>query len=144
LERLGLVPAVTALCKEFTIQQGIKVDLLTDSVPRSVHPDVALCLFRIVQEGLRNVKKHSGAQSAQVRLDKVGDRLYVFVYDEGNGFDMRSLGNKEGLGLLSMEERARLLGGQFEINSKPGRGTRIKASAPLYPKSGLATDWREN
>jgi signal transduction histidine kinase len=133
LERLGLVPAVKALCQEFTIQQGIKVEFSTDSVPRSVHPDVALCLFRIVQEGLRNVKKHSRVDSAQVRLDKVGDRLYVFVSDEGDGFDISSIGNKEGLGILSMEERAHLLGGRFEINSKPGKGTRIEASTPHPP-----------
>jgi signal transduction histidine kinase len=133
LERLGLVPGVTALCNEFAAQQGIEVDLLTEAVPRSVHPDVALCLFRIVQEGLRNLKKHSGAAKAQVRLHRLGDRLVVTVYDDGTGFSAHDLGSKEGIGIRSMEERADLLGGRFEIHSKPGKGTRIHAWVPLEP-----------
>lgn len=140
LERLGLLPGVRALCSEFAVQQGIEVNFLTDHIPRSVHPDVALCIFRIVQEGLRNVKKHSGAAKAQVRLRRVGDRLLVSVSDEGVGFDLHDLGNKEGLGIRSMEERAYVLGGQFEIYSKPGEGTRIEASLPLHPKSDHRQD----
>ena len=68
LERLGLVPGVSALCKEFAVQQGVEIDFHSDNIPPSVHPDVALCVFRIVQEGLRNLKKHSGATKAQVRI----------------------------------------------------------------------------
>lgn len=139
LERLGLVPGATALCKEFAIQQGIEIDFLSEDIPRSVDPDVALCLFRVVQEALRNLKKHSGASKAQVRLRRAGDKLLVSVYDEGVGFDTRDLGKKEGLGIRSMEERAHLLGGRFEIHSKPGEGTRIEASVPLQPKSKPAT-----
>lgn len=135
LERLGLAPGATALCKEFAVQQGIEVDLHIDDVPHSVDPDVALCLFRIVQEGLRNMKKHSGAAKAQVRLRRVGNKLFVTVRDEGAGFDVHDLGGKEGLGIRSMEERADLLGGRFEIHSKPSKGTRIDAWVPLQPKS---------
>lgn len=139
LERLGLVTGVTALCKEFAIQQGVEIDLLTDDVPRSVDPGVALCLFRIVQEGLRNLKKHSGAAKADVRLSRVGDKLFVTVYDDGVGFDIHDLVTREGLGIRSMEERADLLGGRFEIHSKPGKGTRIEAWVPLQPKSARLT-----
>ena len=139
LERLGLVPGTTALCKEFAVQQGVEVDFLTDDVPHSVHPDVALCLFRIVQEGLRNMKKHSGATKAQVRLCKIGDKLHVSVSDDGIGFDLHDLGGKEGLGIRSMEERAYLLGGRFEIHSKSGKGTRIEAVVPLQPKTQVPT-----
>jgi signal transduction histidine kinase len=138
LEALGLVPGVSALCKEFANQQDIEIDFLPDDIPRSVHPDVALCLFRIVQEGLRNLKKHSGASKAQVRLRRASDKLVVSVCDEGVGFDVRQLGEKEGLGVRSMEERAYLLGGRFEIHSAPGKGTRIEAWVPLQPKSELA------
>ena len=134
LERLGLVIGVTALCTEFSVQQGIEIDLHTDDVPRSVHPDVALCLFRIVQEGLRNLKKHSGATKAQVRLGRTGDKLFVSVSDEGIGFDVHDLGKKEGLGIRSMEERASLLDGRFEVHSKPGKGTRIEASVPIVER----------
>ena len=142
LERLGLVPGVTALCKEFTIQQGIQVDLVHEDIPASVHPDLALCLFRIVQEGLRNVKKHSGAAKAQVRLHRVGDKLVVSVFDDGVGFNMRVLGGNVGLGLRCMEERAVFLGGRFEIHSKPGEGTKIEASVPLQRKSEVTTEIR--
>ena len=138
LEALGLVPGISALCKEFTNQQGIEIDFLPDDIPRSIHPDVALCLFRIVQEGLRNLKKHSGASKAQVRLRRAGDKLVVHVCDEGIGFDVRQLGEKEGLGIRSMEERTYLLGGRFEIHSAPRKGTRIEAWVPLQPKSELA------
>ena len=138
LERLGLVPGITALCREFAVQQGVEVDFLADDVPRSVHPDVALCLFRIVQEGLRNMKKHSGATKAQVRLRKIGDKLRVSVIDEGSGFDLHDLGGKEGLGVRSMEERAYLLGGRFEVHSKPGKGTRIEAVVPSPSENGSA------
>jgi signal transduction histidine kinase len=134
LERLGLVPGVTALCKEFAVQQGIEVDLLTHDVPRSVHPDAALCLFRIVQEGLRNLKKHSGATKARVRLGRTGGKLYVSVSDEGIGFELHDLEEKAGLGIRSMEERASLMGGRFEIHSKPGKGTRIEASIPIIQR----------
>jgi signal transduction histidine kinase len=139
LERLGLVPGIKALCKEFEVQQGIEIDFLTNDVPRSLHPNVALWLFRIAQEGLRNIKRHSGAVKAQIRLRKTDDKLFLSVSDEGVGFDVRELGKKEGI--ISMEERAYLLGGRLEIHSKPGKGTRIEASVPLQPKSELQVGW---
>jgi signal transduction histidine kinase len=131
LESLGLVPGVNALCKEFTARQGIEVDFSSENIPRVVSPNVALCLFRIVQEGLQNLRKHSGASQARVSLRKDGDRLLLSVCDEGNGFDTKEMGNKEGLGIPSMGERARLLGGHFKIQSEPGKGTRIEVSVPL-------------
>jgi signal transduction histidine kinase len=131
LESLGLVPAVAALCKEFTASQGIRVDFTSNEIPRSVHPDIALCIFRIVQEGLRNLKKHSGAKEAEVVLRMESGRLDVIVRDDGCGFDMSRLGRNEGLGVRSMEERARSLGGDFEIQSTPGTGTTVKARVPL-------------
>jgi signal transduction histidine kinase len=95
-------------------------------------------VFRIVQEGLRNLKKHSGAAKAKVRLRGTRDKLLVSVSDEGAGFDLRQLGTKEGLGIRSMKERAYVLGGRFEIHSEPGKGTRIEATVPLEPKSERA------
>ena len=139
LEALGLVPGVNALCKEFAIQQGVEVDFLSEHVPRSVNPEVALCVFRIVQEGLRNSRKHGGAARAEVRLRMCSDKLFVSVRDEGIGFDIRELGKKEGLGIRSMKERVCLLGGRFEIHSEPGKGTRLEASVALQAKPTLAT-----
>ena len=137
LESLGLVPAVAALCKEFTANQGIRVDFTSTEIPRSVHPDTALCVFRIVQEGLRNLKRHSGAEQAKVDLKMTGERLEVTLRDEGYGFDLQALHKNEGLGIRSMEECARSLGGKFEIHSESGKGTTLKARLPLTPDPGV-------
>jgi len=137
LENLGLVPGVSALCKEFAAQQSMQVDFSHKNIPRSVPPEAALCLFRIVQEGLRNSKKHSRASNAQVGLEMVGDRLHVSVCDQGVGFNLKELLNKDGLGVRSMGERARLLGGRFEIHSEPQKGTRIDAWVPIQPRTGM-------
>jgi signal transduction histidine kinase len=137
LESLGIVPAVAALCKEFTANQGIRVDFTSTEIPRSVHPDTALCVFRIVQEGLRNLKRHSGAEQAKVDLKITGERLEVTMRDEGYGFDLQALHKNEGLGIRSMEERARSLGGKFEIHSESGKGTTLKARLPLTPDPGV-------
>ncbi len=131
LESLGLVPAVDALCKEFTAQQCIQVDFASDEIPRSLHPDTALCVFRIVQEGLRNLKKHSGAVEALVDLSHRGNRLVVTVRDEGCGFDLKDPHRDTGIGIRSMEERARSLGGGFQIHSSLGKGTTLQAWVPF-------------
>ncbi len=139
IESLGLVPALSALCKEFTVQQGIRVDFTSDEVPRSIDPDAALGVFRIVQEALRNVKKYSGANEAEVDLEMPGERLEISVRDRGPGFDLANLGGNEGLGIRNMEERARLLGGKFEIQSEPGKGTTVTASVPFKLAARKAT-----
>ena len=132
LDTLGRVTGLKSLCREFGVKQGIQVDFTSDDVPRSVRPEVALCLFRIVQEGLQNLKKHSGTKKAQLSLGHRGDKLLLSLYDEGKGFDTNRM-EKLGLGILSMQGRARLLGGEFGIHSKPGEGTRIEVWVPLEP-----------
>jgi signal transduction histidine kinase/ABC-type uncharacterized transport system substrate-binding protein len=139
LESLGLAPAVGALCKEFGAKQGIRVNFTSNEIPRSVHPDVALCIFRIAQEGLRNLKKYSGAEEAEVDLRMTVDRLEISVQDEGCGFDLSELHQNQGLGIWSMEERAHLLGGKFKIHSAPGKGTTLEAWVPLKPAARRAT-----
>ena len=135
LERLGLAAGVSSFCKEFTAQQGTQIAFSHDQVPRSVSPEVALCLFRIVQEGLRNVTKHSEASRAQVSLDKLDGGIHLSISDNGKGFDLKGVSDGKGLGLWSMKERVRLIGGRFEIRSEPYRGTRIEVWAPLKEKS---------
>jgi signal transduction histidine kinase len=125
LESLGLVPGVSAYCKEFAAQQGIRVDFTHQGIPRSVPPEVALCLFRLVQEGLRNLKKHSGASEGQVSLSMVHNILHLSICDHGVGFDSKELLHKEGLGIRSMRERVHLVDGRFEISSTPQKGTKI-------------------
>ena len=131
LERLGLVAGVSAFCKEFGVQHGIRVDFTSASVPRSVPPDISLCLFRIVQEGLRNVVKHGGASQAQVSLSLTKEGLRLSVSDNGVGFDCKDVATPQGLGLFSMEERARSIGARFELRSEPQRGTRIEVLVQL-------------
>jgi len=140
LESLGLEPGISSLCKEFTDRHGIEIDFSADKIPRIVDPNVALCLFRIVQEALQNLRKHSGAARAEVRLFKHADRIFVSVYDQGKGFDMNDMKAHEGLGIRSMEERARLLRGCLEIHSKPGRGTKVEAAIPLPTTMGQPHD----
>ena len=134
LEKLGLVMGLHALCDEFTSRHGIEIGFSSDGVSRTVRSDVALCLFRIAQESLQNLKKHSGVTNAQVELHQNGDSLCLAVRDQGKGFDTREMKERAGLGLRSMEGRARLLGGRIIFHSEPGKGTRIEARVPLEPK----------
>jgi signal transduction histidine kinase len=131
LERLGLVPAISAFCKEFTAQHRIKVTFSHDEPSRSVPPDVALCLFRIVQEALRNVSKHSRAAEAQVALTRQNQHLHLSISDNGTGFDPDEERCKQGLGLFSMEERASLIGARLKLRAEPGEGTQIEVWTPI-------------
>jgi signal transduction histidine kinase len=146
LERLGLVTGVSAFCKEFAAQQGIRVDFTHEGIPRSVPPEVALCLFRLVQEGLRNLKKHSGASEGQVSLSMVHNILHLSICDHGVGFDSKELLHKEGLGIRSMRERVHLVDGRFEISSTPQKGTKIDVWVRFQPQtsSEMKSGSREN
>jgi signal transduction histidine kinase len=135
LARLGLVSGVDRLCREFAAHQGIEINFSSEGVPPDVDPDVSLCLFRIVQEALQNLKKHSGAARAQVNLQRVGEKLFLTVSDEGRGFDTAQIKDRGGLGIASMQGRVRLLRGEFEIHSKLGKGTRVELWVPLQPKT---------
>ncbi len=131
LQNLGLLAGLNSLCREFAAGHHIKIDFTHEGIPRSVPSDVALCLFRIVQEGLRNAKRHGGALQARVRLELADDQLHLRVSDEGSGFDYAERANKGGLGIRSMEERLRLLGGRFELHSEAGKGTWVDAWVPF-------------
>jgi signal transduction histidine kinase len=131
LDALGLVGGLNALCRDFAAGQNLEIDFSSQDVPTHVQPDVALCLFRIVQEALQNLKKHSGAARAQVNLRRAGNILFLFIHDEGKGVDVSQLNQKMGLGIGSMRGRVQVLGGQFEIHSEPGKGTTIEVWVPL-------------
>jgi signal transduction histidine kinase len=130
LDRLGLLPGVSSFCKEFAAQQRVQVEFRHDSIPRNIPPDTALCLFRVVQEALRNVKKHSGATQAQVILKFEDKSVHLSICDQGIGFDIRH-GDRQGLGLLSMAERCRLQGGDFKVSSELHKGTTVHVRLPL-------------
>jgi PAS domain S-box-containing protein len=130
LETLGLVAGVSAFCREFQQQQELTIDFTHENVPRGIPPDVGLCLFRVAQEALRNVKRHSGASHAEVKLEGRGEELYISISDRGIGFDRNLRSPSAGIGIRSMEERLRILGGHLEVHSQGSDGTTIEAWIP--------------
>ncbi len=131
LEPLGLVAAIRSYCKELSGQHGIHIEMAIHGVSRALPKNVALCLYRIVQEALRNVIKHSGAESARVELSGTADELALQVSDAGTGFDPESARTRQGLGLLSMRERLRLVSGTISFERNEPTGTRIDVRIPL-------------
>jgi PAS domain S-box-containing protein len=131
LDRLGLAAATLSLCKEISSQQSLHVNCNFNNVPDSLPRDIALCIYRVVQESLQNIIKHSGACDAVVELHGSPHEIRLSVTDKGVGFNPESAEKKQGLGLLSIRERLRLVGGTMSIASQPLRGSRIDAVVPL-------------
>ena len=135
LDRLGLLPALEWLASDVAKHSGITVEVKTDGAERRVAPEAELVLFRIVQEALRNVWRHSQASTAQVTVEFRDNKTRMTVKDDGKGFDLRaSMGDltRDGkLGLAGMQERARLLGGSLTVESEPGKGTTVTIEAPI-------------
>jgi signal transduction histidine kinase len=127
LEHLGLGGAARALCDETSKQKKVNIAFSEKDIPVQLPPAMSLCLFRILQESLNNVCKHSQASSAWVKLRRVRDGIRLTVRDDGVGFDPTDERNRGGLGLLSMNERLRLVGGRIAIDSVPSKGTTVKA-----------------
>ncbi len=134
LEHVGLVVAVRRLCKDLSRQQGIQVEFDHRQIPRSIAEDVALCLYRIVQEALHNVVKHTESESAQVELHGDSGAITLRIADSGGGFDPEAVEGKGGLGLANIRERVRLVGGEISIRSEPAKGTQLEISIPIVPK----------
>jgi signal transduction histidine kinase len=137
LEQLGLVAAIGGLCRELTHSHGLKIEFTHDELP-AVSPDTAVCLYRIAQEGLQNAIKHSGARQAEVVLRWAADVISLWIVDHGRGFDPRQVQGKSGLGLVSMRERVRYLGGEIAIDSQPSGGTRLHVRVPRKDTEHLA------
>jgi PAS domain S-box-containing protein len=132
LDALGLVPAVQGYCHEVS-DHGVHVRFSNDDVPATLPGETALCLFRVAQEALANVVKHSGAFEARVHLFAADGHVGLRVEDSGRGFEPN--GQQSGLGLISMRERVRSVGGEVRVQSSPTRGTTIEARVPLRPPS---------
>jgi two-component system sensor histidine kinase UhpB len=125
LQYSGLAPAMRSYCEEFGALTGLKIALEIEGSFEGVAPAAALCLFRVAQEALRNVAKHARVSAASVELRRGDGVLRLTVSDGGVGMEAGSAGAKAGLGLLSIQERARLVGGKVEIRSRPGEGTSV-------------------
>ncbi len=131
LDDLGLEDALRSECNGFGERHGYAVQFRCGDLQEELPKDKALCLYRIVQEALRNVAKHAMADSAQVVLNADSEFAYLEVRDSGRGFDPSEVQGKPGLGLASMEERVRLVGGELTLCSEPGKGTSIAVRIPL-------------
>jgi signal transduction histidine kinase len=131
LDDLGLVVSLKALCDEFSKTEKMRVDFTAGKLPGLVPQQVASGLYRITQESLQNVAKHAKAKHLSVTLGVQDDNLVLSLEDDGIGFAPQAVKGKGGLGLVSIGERARIIGASLSIESKPGDGTRISVRVPL-------------
>lgn len=128
LDDLGLVPAVRWLAREFSRNGAMSVDVLVESFPDALPDEHRTCIFRVVQEAVRNAARHSGATQVRIYLREEPTRLRVSVQDDGKGF---TPAQEPGLGIIGMQERANRLGGELRVESEPGRGTIVSFTLPL-------------
>jgi signal transduction histidine kinase len=131
LEHLGLVSALRSHCAEVGRSEGIKVWFQVGAELGSIPRELAVCLYRITQEALRNVAKHSRAQEAWVAIGRYREGIRLSIVDKGVGFDLRMPKAGEALGIVSMRERVQLLSGCVTIKSVPGEGTCVEVLIPL-------------
>jgi signal transduction histidine kinase len=133
LEYLGVVAGIRSWCREFAEGQNIEIDFRSDVV--TLPPlETGICLFRVLQEALHNIAKHSGVKRVDVRLTEHANQIHLRVSDSGKGFDVETTMQANGLGLISMRERVRLVNGTIAIESTPMVGTTIDVRVPLESK----------
>lgn len=135
LETLGLASAIQGFCRDFSEQHQIAVDFQQSGVSSYLPPNVSLCLFRIVQEGLQNIAKHSRTRTCWVELAWDNPDILLRIADSGIGFDPTSSQYRSGLGMISMRERLRLVNGDIRVLSSPAKGTRLEARVPIAKAS---------
>jgi PAS domain S-box-containing protein len=138
LEYLGLVSAMKSFCREFVDKHKVEIDFSSEVIPSDVPPEISLCLFRVMQEGLHNALKYSGVNRFDVKLLGSPTEIHLTVRDSGNGFDPELAKDTPGLGLVSMQERVKLVKGTISITSRPLSGTEINVRIPL--KAGAQTE----
>jgi PAS domain S-box-containing protein len=138
LEYLGLAAAARGYCAELSEQQDVRIDFLDEGVPRSLPHEIEMSLFRVLQEALRNAVKHGRVRQVKVELRAKGNDVHLTVLDSGVGFDPATALHGKGLGLVSMQERVRLVHGELTIDSAPNSGTSIHARVPLIRTEALA------
>jgi len=131
LHELGLKAALEEECYGFSAETGIPATCIGEELPVSLPADVALCLYRLAQEALLNIRKHAGAATVHLELHREPEGIALQIVDTGEGFDLREARKKGGLGLVSMEERVRLVDGRVQIRSQPGSGTSVEVFVPL-------------
>jgi PAS domain S-box-containing protein len=131
IEYLGIATALRAFCHEFSGQQNVEIVFTHGDIPRALPQEISLCLFRVSQEALQNALKHSGVRRFDVELNNSSNEIQLVVRDAGSGFNRDEALKTHGLGLISMAERLKLVGGRLSIESQPHCGTTVFASVPL-------------
>ncbi len=131
LDLLGLGSAISMFCQKFGTAHRMDVICDCSGLTERLANDISLCMYRVTQEALQNVAKHSGARRALVNLHADKDEVLLRIQDFGCGFQMESVGCMSGMGLRSMRERIRLVGGNMVVHSTPGEGTTIEARVGL-------------
>jgi two-component system sensor histidine kinase UhpB len=134
LEVAGLEMALRQLCREFSVHHQVRVEFSCSDPPDRLEREVSISLYRIAQEALQNVVKHSESSTASVTVSCDGGRLVLVVSDSGKGFDVKDQQRRVGLGLVSMRERVRPLGGKLIVSSSRLGGTKVRAEIPLGEK----------
>jgi signal transduction histidine kinase len=140
LDDLGLVPALQGQVKAFEGHSGIKAHLAVTGRRRRLPPEVETIVFRLTQEALTNVARHSAARQVTIELDFQPERLRLLIADDGRGFDPQAAyhpqNGRRPWGLLGMQERVSLVNGQYHLHSAPGRGTTLEMMIPLEQEGG--------
>ncbi|HEX3203251.1 MAG TPA: response regulator [Nitrospiraceae bacterium] len=131
LDHLGLAIALQSHVEEFGKREEVQAIFTQRDLPESVPQPLSTCLYRVAQEALRNVAKHARASRVAVRLRRDDECLHLSIFDSGIGFKPPKGRELQGLGFVSMQERVRLVGGRFDVKSRPGRGTYLSIRVPL-------------
>jgi len=145
LEKLGLVETVYRFCEEFTQMWGVPVDFQSAGL-KNLKLDYInqINFYRLVQEGLTNIRKHAAASRVTVKLTAAFPNIVLRIEDNGRGFDVQkraaAAGQEKRMGLRSMHERVKLLNGQMKLQSKPGRGTKVSIKLPIVEKKSGAKE----
>jgi len=130
LKQAGLAEVLRGYCNAFSHSRGIAASCDVDGSAADMSPGTALALYRIAQEALGNAAKHAALTRVDVRLLRIGGEVVLTVADDGQGYQP-GRATDGGLGLVNMRERARQLGGTFELDSRPGRGTTVRVAVPF-------------
>jgi two-component system, NarL family, sensor histidine kinase UhpB len=138
LDMLGLAPAIESCARAVGEAAGLTLETELEGVEHLLAPEAELALYRIVQEALSNVARHSAATRVHVRLGLLEGTVVACIEDDGRGFSVGDEMSRGGLGLFGMQERAAYVGGSVDIESKPGRGTRIRATIPVVETAPYA------
>lgn len=145
LDDLGLVPTLQRYIMNYQEESGVVVSFRNKGAFDEIKPLISLTVFRIVQEAVNNINKHSFAHNVVINLECLDKQLKLDIYDDGKGFDVKKLKVRNddisgGFGLLSMQERVELLNGEFQISSEPGKGTRLNITIPFIQEEGIMNE----